>query len=187
MITCCMDTRSDKALIDACNHGDAREATRAFETLYRRHKDYIVRVALRFVPDNDAALDVLQETFSYLLSKFPPSGPGLDLTAKLTTLLYPVAKNTALTLSRKSARFPAADTAPDELHSPAVAETDLDGLLRDLSAEHREVVLLRFVDDLALKDIANVLGIPLGTVKSRLHLAIRQLRELSDVKKMRSP
>ena len=183
-----MDTRSDKRLIEACNRGDAREATKAFETLYERHKDYVVRVALRFVPDNDAALDVLQETFSYLLSKFPPSGLGLDLTAKLTTLLYPIAKNNALTLHRKSRRFPAADTMPDELQSPAAAaDTDLRGLLRHLSAERREIVLLRFVDDMALQDIADALDIPLGTVKSRLHLAIKQLRGMPEVKKMLMP
>ena len=46
-----------------------------------------------------------------------------------------------------------------------------------LSAERREVLTLRFVDDLSLAEIAAVLDVPLGTVKSRLHLAIRELRE----------
>ena len=117
------DQRSDEDLVQVCNHGDARDATKAFETLYSRHKDYVIRVALRFVPDHDSALDVLQETFSYLLRKFPPAGPGLTLTAKLTSLLYPVAKNCAITQLRKSERFPSAGgLQPDDLpSSPARA------------------------------------------------------------------
>jgi DNA-directed RNA polymerase specialized sigma24 family protein len=106
------DPRSDQELVRLCNVGNAAEAARAFDAIYQRHKDYVIRVALRFVRgDHDAALDVLQETFSYLLRKFPPSGDGLTLTAQLTTFLYPVAKNSAITLLRKAARFPAAETA----------------------------------------------------------------------------
>ena len=177
----------DAVLVDICNHGDAREAERAFETLYKRHKAFVLRVALRFAPDNDAALDALQETFTYLLSKFPPTGPGLTLTANLTSLLYPVAKNSALTLRRKAERF-SHDAEPEDLPAaPVVAPSDIPALLRDLPAERREVLMLRFVDDLSLQDIATALDIPLGTVKSRLHLAIKTLRESPEAKKILSP
>lgn len=57
------DPRSDEALVGICNEGDARAAAYAFEALYRRHKDFVLRVALRFAPDVDTALDVLQDTF----------------------------------------------------------------------------------------------------------------------------
>ncbi|HEX5047019.1 MAG TPA: sigma factor, partial [Gammaproteobacteria bacterium] len=87
------DPRSDDELVAACNVGDADEATRAFEALYRRHRDFVLRVARRFTRDRELALDALQETFAYLLRKFPPAGSGLVLTARLQTLLYPVAKN----------------------------------------------------------------------------------------------
>ncbi len=179
----------DAHLVDICNHGDARDAADAFETLYKRHKDFVIRVALRFVPDNDSALDVLQETFTYLLRKFPPAGPGLTLTASLTSLLYPVARNSALTLRRKSDRFPHSDKVlPDDL--PAATNegpSDIPALLRGLPDERREVLMLRFVDDLPLQDIATALDIPLGTVKSRLHLAIKTLRESPEAKKLLSP
>lgn len=177
----------DAALVDICNHGDAGDAARAFETLYKRHKDFVLRVALRFAPDNDAALDALQETFAYLLRKFPPAGPGLTLTASLTSLLYPVAKNSALTLRRKAERFPH-DAEPDDLPAPGVEElSDIAALLRDLPEERREVLMLRFVDDLPLQDIATALDVPLGTVKSRLHLAIKTLRESPVTKNLLSP
>lgn len=176
----------DAVLVDICNHGDSRAAELAFETLYKRHKDFVLRVALRFAPDNDSALDALQETFTYLLRRFPPEGPGLTLTANLTSLLYPVAKNSALTLRRKVERFPH-DADPDELPAAHAAEpSNVPALLRDLPDERREVLMLRFVDDLSLQDIADALDIPLGTVKSRLHLAIKTLRESPEAKKILS-
>ena len=177
------DGRSDEELVQVCNHGNAIETTRAFETLYKRHKEYVVRVALRFVKDHDLALDVLQETFSFLLRKFPPTGDGLTLTAQLTTFLYPVAKNSAITLMRKTERFPPSDNwQPDDLPAPSRESGDIAQVLGDLSDERREVILLRFVDDLSLQEIAMALKIPIGTVKSRLHLAIKQLRNSAQVK-----
>ena len=172
------DPRSDEALVLACNEGDAGAAAAAFEALYRRHKDYVLRVALRFAPDTDTALDVLQETFAYLLRRFPPTGEGIELTAKLTTLLYPIAKNTALTAARKAARFEGSDeVAPDDLPAPQAADSgDIRKLLASLPTAQREVLQLRFVDDLSLREIADVLDIPVGTVKSRLHLGVAKLK-----------
>ena len=183
------DPRTDADLVDVCNYGSAREAARAFQVLYDRHKDFVIRVALRFVHDHDCALDVLQETFSYLLRKFPPAGPGLSLSARLTSLLYPVAKNCAITLLRKSERFPpSGELQPDDLPSDPVADQeDIEAALQELPDDRREVVILRFVDDLSLQEIAEVLRIPLGTVKSRLHLAIRQLRDSPNTKKFFDP
>ncbi|HEX7081985.1 MAG TPA: sigma-70 family RNA polymerase sigma factor [Gammaproteobacteria bacterium] len=174
------DRRSDEELIEACNRGGAAEAARAFETLYRRHRDYVLRVAMRFARNREVALEALQETFAYLLEKFPPVGPGLVLTARLQTLLYPVAKNCAISALRKTGRdrelegvepddFPAGDAPCD---SGAV-----EAALARLDADRRELLTLRFVDGLSLAEIADVLEVPLGTVKSRLHLAIKQLRE----------
>jgi RNA polymerase sigma-70 factor (ECF subfamily) len=173
------DKRSDLELVRLCNEGSAAEAERAFESLYKRHKDYVTRVARRFVRDNDAALDVLQDTFSYVLRKFPPSGQGLILTAQFTTFLYPVIKHSAITKLRKDNRFPASETRePDDLPAETPDTSgEFEGLLYGLSEEHREIVFMRFVDDLSLQEIADALGVPLGTVKSRLHLAIRKLRE----------
>lgn len=183
------DPRSDADLVEVCNNGNAREATRAFEVLYDRHKGFVIRIALRFVHDRDSALDVLQETFTYLLRKFPPVGPGLTLGARMTSLLYPVAKNCAITLVRKSERFPSSrELQPDDLPSDTATDRDdIDAALQDLADDRREVVMLRFVDELSLQEIAEALQIPLGTVKSRLHLAIRQLRDSPKAKKFFDP
>ena len=167
------DDRTDEELIAAANSGDAT----AFETLYFRYRDWVVSFAYRLTGDREDALDVLQETYRYFFGKFP----GFRLTARLKTFLYPVVKHLALATVRKRRPHGLPDDVADRLVAPpaSVAPADrseLDALLAPLGAAEREVVLLRFVDDLALKEIAEALDIPLGTVKSRLHNALERLR-----------
>lgn len=172
------DPRSDETLVQTCNRGRPRAAAAAFEALYLRHKDFVLRVALRFTGDMDTALDVLQDTFVQLLRRFPPSGEGIVLTARLTTLLYPIARNTAISAVRRAMRLPlAGEVTPDDIAAPPAREgDDIGKLLAGLPAHQREAITLRFVDGLALREIADALGIPEGTVKSRLHLGIANLK-----------
>ncbi len=168
------DPRSDGELVDAINTGDDG----AFEVLYFRYRDWVHSVATRFTRDHDLALDVLQETFAYVLRKCP----SLKLTAEMKTFLYPVIKHTAIALRSKSLRFVSDDEALADLGAPPdpppeSARAELASALRLLSAEQRETLLMRFVDDMTLQDIADALNIPLGTVKSRLHHALKNLRE----------
>ena len=172
--------QSDLELVELCNGGSRRDATAAFESLYRRHRDYVTRVSLRFCSDRDIAADVLQETFLYLLKKFPPTGEGLILSAQLRSLLYPVAKNLTLSaINRRRRDESPTDVEPDRLPDPDTVNPQHENLARmisHLSPRHREVILLRFVDDMRLNEISEALEIPAGTVKSRLHHALRALR-----------
>lgn len=174
------DRLSDEELVDVCNRGETGAALAAFSSLYSRHRDYVLRVALRYTEDRELALDALQEVFTYLLRQFPPPGPGLTLTARLTSYLYPIAKNSTITLQRKARRGTGSEVDPDELAAPEKTSSrsdDIDRVLALLPEPRREVLTLRFVDGLSLEEIANLLSIPLGTVKSRLHLAIKALRD----------
>jgi RNA polymerase sigma-70 factor, ECF subfamily len=168
-------SRTDVELVAAINRGDAD----AFEVLYFRHRDWVAGLAYRFTGDSDAALDVLQETFLYLLRKFP----GFRLTASLKTFLYPAVRNLSIAARRKAARYQATAAELEQLEEAADpqvagAETgDLQFVLARLPQEQREVLLLRFVDGLSLAEIAEAMGIALGTVKSRLHNALQTLRQ----------
>lgn len=168
------DARSDQELIAAMNEGD--EA--AFAVLYYRYRDWVTNLAWRFTEDEHLALDVLQETFLYFLKKFP----GFVLTAHLKTFLYPAVKHLSLEARRKALRTQA--TAEDQealavLSAPGdkTDHGELATFLAELPEEQREVLWLRFVDGLTLAEIADTLQLPLGTVKSRLHYALAQLRE----------
>jgi len=166
---------SDVALVAAINRGDAA----AFEVLYFRHRDWVAGLAYRFTGDSDTALDVMQETFLYLLRKFP----GFRLTANLKTFLYPAVRNLSIAARRKTARYQATPAEQEQLEhapaptAPATGADDLQVVLGALPAEQREVLLLRFVDGLSLAEIGTALDIPLGTVKSRLHNALLTLRQ----------
>lgn len=156
------------------NAGDAS----AFDALYFRHREWVVRLAVRFTGNDADALDVLQETFSYLLRKFP----GFRLTASLTTFLYPVVKHLALAARKKTLRLVnddvALDAVPDRNYAnPQGSRSELVEVLASLPDTHREVLLMRFVDGLSLAEIGEALGIPLGTVKSRLHNGLSALRD----------
>ncbi|MCB9851752.1 MAG: sigma-70 family RNA polymerase sigma factor [Phycisphaerales bacterium] len=167
------DFRTDARLFAAINRGDAS----AFDTLYERYADWVHALAVRFTRNEADALDVLQDAFTYLIKK----APSLQLTAKATTYLYPVVKHAAITRIRKRDRE--GNLSAEALHNltapPATAElgsNDLHDVLAGLSEPHREVVLMRYIDDMTQEEIAEALNIPVGTIKSRLHHAIKTLR-----------
>jgi RNA polymerase sigma-70 factor (ECF subfamily) len=169
------DSRSDTELIAGINAGDPA----AFDVLYLRHRDFVAGLARRLTGNDADALDVLQETFAYLLRKFP----GFRLTAAMTTFLYPVVKHLSEAALRKRRRhtteadsttlnLPARSSAPSSRQ-----QEDLAAALATLPDAQREVVLMRFVDDMQLNEIAEALGVPEGTIKSRLHNALAALRK----------
>lgn len=163
--------KSDSELIESINAGDAN----AFDTLYARHRDWVYRLAWRFTREHQDALDVLQETFTYLLQKFP----GFTLTASMTTFLYPVVKHLSLNQRRRRSPRQADEAALSEIPDTAESQApraELAAVLSALSPAQREVVLMRFLDGLTLDEIAIALDTPLNTVKSRLYNALEKLR-----------
>jgi RNA polymerase sigma-70 factor (ECF subfamily) len=165
--------KSDQELIELANKGDSD----AFEALYHRHRDWVYRLAWRLTGNRTDALDVLQETFAYLLGKFP----GFELTASMTTFLYPVVRHVSSTIRSRTSRFSSEEQILEEMGASESEKSEyyrseLAAVLIVLPVEQREVLLMRFVDDMNLQEIAAVLDIPLGTVKSRLHNALRTLR-----------
>jgi RNA polymerase sigma-70 factor, ECF subfamily len=162
------DARTDEQLIADGNRGDAS----ALAAIYLRYRDWAFSLALRFTGDHEAAADVTQEAFVYLFSKFP----GLVMRAKITTLLYPAVKNTALAMKRKKKPQSAGETIDTRTAPAAPADPESARLVKAVAAlpdGQREVLLMRAVEEMSVAEIAAALGIPEGTVKSRLHHAVR--------------
>jgi len=176
------DPRSDDELVAALNAGE----NAAFDFLYGRHRDWVAAQALRHTRDYDTALDVLQETCLYFARKFP----GCSLTCQLRSFLYPVVKNLSISALRKSDRLRSLDALRETntLPEPAIEPDDpagdeeLAAALAILSEDHREALRLRFVEGFDLREIAEATEVPVGTVKSRLHYALNQLRQCPRVK-----
>ena len=168
-----MGLSSDLELIGAINEGDEK----AFGDLYMRYKDWVVATAMRYTNDREAALDVLQETFVYFLKKFP----GFELRSQLKTFLYPAIKNISLSWLRQKRRY-----TEEELHEESLSAEEAEPVdegcetirrvLKQLPVAQSEVLWMRYVDDMPLQEIAAALEVPQGTVKSRMHLALKTLR-----------
>jgi len=164
---------TDEDLVAALNAGQSQ----AFDALYERYRDWVLRMAWRLTGHHEDALDVLQETFAYLARKFP----GFTLTAAMTSFLYPAVRNLSIAARRKRHRSVGSsdglDAVPDHRTNPDTNRAEFTAILSGLSDDHREILLLRFVDNLTQPEIATHLNLPLGTVKSRLYHAVRAVRE----------
>ncbi len=165
--------RTDLELVAAANGGE-REA---FEALYYRYRGWIYALACRFCRNEHDAHDVIQDAFFYFFNKFP----GFKLRCQLKTFLYPAVKHLALNRVKKTARSTSRDGELDEIPAGEVRDEDRERrelleVVQGLPEAQREVVILRFADGLDLREIADAVEVPLGTVKSRLHHALRALR-----------
>jgi len=182
------DARSDAELVEASKRGEVD----AFEVLYDRHRDRVAAWAERFTSHPEEALEVFQDTFTYLLEKLPT----LQLSGRLTTFLYPVVRSLASQAGRERRRretlgcilHPYVGSLAAEARTPLERRESLAKVIEKLPSTQREVLLMRFVDGMRLSEIARALGIPVGTVKSRLFHALETLRsdprsrgELEDV------
>lgn len=179
----------DRLLVNAASRGGGGpDHAAAFETLYRRHRDFVHRVARKHGADEHAAWDIVQEVFVFLAGRL---GEGrVRVEGRLTTYLYPIARSVAISHLRKQQarrRAENASVAAQESHAidtppgraAGTMHEQLLGLLDSLPDAQREVLWLRAVEQMTIEEIATALDVPAGTVKSRLHHAIQAIERRS--------
>jgi RNA polymerase sigma-70 factor, ECF subfamily len=174
-------------LIAASREGD----TAAFGVLVRRYQDRLYRTAARLVDNPEDARDVVQEAF---LHAFQALGTFKG-DALFFTWLYRIAVNTAISLRRKRKPVASIHAAPSTRdaaepldsndhnrpgHALEQAEQEqrIRRALAQLSVEHREVLVMKDMEGQKYEAMAEALGVPIGTIRSRLHRARLELREL---------
>ena len=149
----------------------------ALEELYQRYAAKLYGFGVRMLGDRDLAEELVQETFLRLWRSARSYDPDRGSVA---AFVFTMARRIAIDLWRRPSSRPfepetdrsePVDKVDAMLTSVAVQEA-----LRDLSPAHREVLELTYRADLKQADIAAVLGIPLGTVKTRTYYALRALR-----------
>ena len=176
----------DRRLIADCL-GGRRDA---FGELVSRYQTRLYNSALRLVNSPEDAADVVQDTF---LSAYQALHTFKG-DAEFFTWLYRIAFNTAISLKRKkrpsvSLESHTRETGLDPTDvseyvkpSAAIERTEDERQLHDaiarLSPEHRDVLVLKDLDGMKYEEIAEVLGVPIGTIRSRLHRARLELRDL---------
>lgn len=174
---------TDNQLIDEALAGNSA----AFGELVRKYQDRLYNTVVHVVGSIDDAQDVVQDAFVQAFVKLD----GFQRASAFYTWLYRIAFN--LAISRKRRQKPTTsldrqrDDSGDELADDGAAPTDrleqqelavqVQAALATLSEEHRTIVVLREIDGCDYEAIAEILELPVGTVRSRLHRARLQLRE----------
>jgi RNA polymerase sigma-70 factor (ECF subfamily) len=155
----------------------------AFAELIRRHQNGLLNFFVRMGVYSDGE-DLVQETFMRVYRARERYRPE----AKFTTFLYVLARHVWADRGRKArkhARLEDSLKVDAEIGGGVTAPASTAGLdvqeaLNRLSPKLREAIVLNVYQGLRYQDIAEVLGIPLGTVKSRINLALQELREAFD-------
>lgn len=171
-----MDDRSDEELIEAVGAGDRR----AFRALYRRYRVAIYAFLRRRTGDRAVAEDLCQEVFMAVLDVSKRWEPR----AKVSTLIYRIAANQLSKSRRKSPQKSLDEDREQAAEIPGpeqeVSMTEQARLVRDalarLDEDQRDVLVLHQYHGLSYAEVADVLEIPLGTVRSRISRAKAALR-----------
>ena len=161
----------------------ARQAAWArFEAEALPHTASLFRLAMWFERNRDEAEDLVQDTLKQALESFHRFTPGTNCRAWLMSILNHVRSNKR----RARARSPIVSDPDDSIASstafvPPIPEhltdEELLAALRRIPPHYQEVIVLSDVEELPYKDIARTLGIPIGTVMSRLHRGRAMLRQ----------
>ena len=182
-----MESADDRRLITECLKG--RSA--AYGELVRRYQDRLFNAVYRLLDQPEDAQDVVQEAF---ISAYQ-SLASFKGDAQFFTWLYRIAMNAAISHRRKHKLAVSLETGsknellidpldesaysqPGDLLEQREEESRLKSALNRLSVEHRAVLILKDIDGQKYEDIAEIMGVPVGTVRSRLHRARTELRDL---------
>ncbi|MCE5249192.1 sigma-70 family RNA polymerase sigma factor [bacterium] len=181
------ETISDKELLDGLVNGDID----AFDIIVERYKNRLINFVYRFVKDHDVAEDIVQETFLRVFRK----RRDYKAIANFSTWIFTIAGNLAKSelRRRKRWRFLSIDTSsndeekpfelPDTGMSPdrAAAVRMLDDNVQDsidsLQIKYKEALILRDIQGMSYKQISKIIGVPVGTVKSRVNRARLKLQK----------
>ena len=173
------EPRGDRELVHAARAGEVV----AFDNLFYRYRDGIYRLGLAITKDPSAAEEIVVDTFA----RAHRAIERLEPDDSLRPWLYRVAVNLSYNRRpRKGVTFSSLDEGTDDIvgggESPSEAAERAERrrvvleCVERLGPKHKIVVVLHYLNGLNLAEIAEVVAVPVGTVKSRLHYALRKLR-----------
>jgi RNA polymerase sigma-70 factor, ECF subfamily len=169
---------TDGELIQRAADGDRS----AFEDLYRRYARPVFGLALRRLGDRGRAEDAVQETFTSIwrsaASYKPDRGPGAPW-------VYAVARNAIVDRARSRTEIPAEipdeparEDGPSDRAEQSWVQWRVHAAMEELPEREREVLTLAYWSGLSQSEVAEFLGIPLGTVKTRTRSALAHLSDI---------
>jgi RNA polymerase sigma-70 factor (ECF subfamily) len=171
---------SDEALVLAVATGDKQ----ALQVLFGRHNVRVYRFILRFLNDESAAEDLVSEVFLDLWRQ----AERFERRCQVSTWLMAIARNKALSALRRRSTDEldeeVAEFIEDPSDTPEVAmqhrqrSVILSDCLKQLSAAHREIIDLVYYHEKSIDEVADIIGVPQNTVKTRMFYARKRIGEL---------
>ena len=155
----------------------------AFNYLYDHYSGALFTIINQIVPDKDTASDVLQEVFVNVWRKI---GTYDETKGRLFTWMLNIARNAAIDKVRskgyrdnqRTQSIAEGESGIAMSSNPVVNDVGLKKVLTTLNEEYRKLIDLSYFQGFTHEEIAKMLGIPLGTVKTRIRTAISQLRTM---------
>ena len=162
-----------------------------FEELVRRYQRPIVGYVFRMLGDYDSSLDVTQEVFIKVYNSLARYSSEY----KFSTWLYRIAHNAAIDHMRRNSvnsqsletesedgayqlQLESSGPTPEQDHQRSEWRAEIDSVIKRLPGPYRELIVLSHSQDMSYDEIAEVTGLPLGTVKNRLFRAREMMREI---------
>src|SRR5215470_13193291 len=179
-----MEPDRERELVERCRRGEVG----AFEELVDRYKSLVFAMIMRTIPDRSQAEDLAQDVFLRIHRGLP----YFRGEARLSTWIYRIVVNVCTQdktdrQTRERAAQISLDDPDARLRSPSAVDrqfTDielrdrLEKAIRQLPSHYRVLIAGHYLQGLQYEDLAEAMQLPLGTVKTQLHRAKRQLREL---------
>ncbi len=164
----------NKEIIEQAKGGDERSMTE----LFMAYKDYVMRSAFIMLRSRDEAEDVTENVFYKVFTNLQ----SFDMERDFHPWLSRIIRNECYTFLKKNRRqitntnswldtITSEDTHPETIHL-------VQSVLEQLSQKEREIIQLRFYQELTFEEIAKVLSTSVGNVKVRIHRAIKKLKEM---------
>jgi len=195
-------SRAEETLVQACQR-DGNPA--AFEELVTRYEKKVYNLAYRLTGNHNDACDVAQEAFVRVYTRIGDFRGD----AAFSTWLYRIVCNAGKDQLRQRRRrravsldagskprgeagggprqVPDTNPGPDEAIEKRETQHEVHLALQELSPDHRRIIVLRDLQGLGYDEISQVLGLSLGTVKSRLSRARRSLRQVLETRELIGP
>jgi RNA polymerase sigma-70 factor (ECF subfamily) len=169
---------SDATLVRQCLSGD----TRAFDALVRKYQKPLYHLALRMVRDRDDAMDVVQGVFVKVFQKLD----SYDERHEFFSWIYRITINESINFANRAKRseeYQSGETVvlpptQEAARSATALSEEIGAAIDMLKLDYRMVIVLKHYHDFSYQEMAEILGIPEKTVKSRLFSARQQLKEI---------
>ncbi len=177
----------EKRLTERAKRGDRD----AFAELVEIYKDKIYQLAFRMVGNRQEAEDIAQETFLRVYANLHT----YDESYKFSTWIYRIATNLCIDRGRKKrpdfsldeevegnegldwySRLPSKEQTPEEQVVTQELQDTVQEAISKLSPKYRSIIILRYIEDLSLQEISDVLKLPVTTIKTRIHRGREALR-----------